>query len=67
MAKAHLLLGDLPIGSKALAKLFRDQKGVTAMEYGVIGAAIFLAIVAILGTMGTNLTAKFSAIANALK
>jgi pilus assembly protein Flp/PilA len=43
-----------------------DRKGVTALEYGVIAAAIIVAIATVVGTLGTNISTKFQAVANAL-
>jgi pilus assembly protein Flp/PilA len=50
-----------------VSDLVADRRGVTAMEYGVIAAAVIVAIATVLATVGTNLTAKFNAIASALK
>ncbi len=44
-------------------KLLRDRNGATAIEYGLIAALVALAIVAGLGTLGTNLNTQFSNIA----
>jgi pilus assembly protein Flp/PilA len=46
--------------------LRQDRRGVTALEYGVIAAAIVLAISAIVVTMGTKLSNTFTNISNAL-
>jgi pilus assembly protein Flp/PilA len=43
-----------------------DRKGVTAMEYGVIAAAIVVAVATAAGTVATNLKALFSTIAGEL-
>jgi pilus assembly protein Flp/PilA len=48
------------------AELFFDESGVTAVEYGLIAALIAVAAVAILGNVGTNLTAVFSKTASKL-
>ena len=42
-----------------LMKLFRDESGATAIEYGLIAALVAIAIVGVLSTMGGNLTAVF--------
>lgn len=39
------------------------ESGATAIEYGLIAALISVAIVTILGTVGTNLTSTFSTVA----
>ena len=43
-----------------------DERGVTAMEYGLIAALIAVVIITALTTIGTSLSAKFQAIATAL-
>ena len=43
-----------------------DERGVTAMEYGLIAALIAVVIIAALTTIGTSLSAKFQSIATAL-
>ena len=55
--------------SKMLAatrRLVSDAKGVTAVEYGVLGALIIVACIAIITTLGTNLKATFTTIGSAL-
>ena len=49
-----------------LANLARDEKGATAIEYGLIAALIAVVIIGTLTTIGTELTAKFNTIAAAL-
>ncbi|HEY7300408.1 MAG TPA: Flp family type IVb pilin [Xanthobacteraceae bacterium] len=44
-----------------------DESGATAIEYGLIAAGISIAIVTVVQTVGTNLNATFSTIANAVK
>ena len=48
-------------------KMLKDNKGATAIEYGLIAAGIAVAIITAVNLVGTNLTAKFNAIATALK
>lgn len=43
-----------------------NQSGATAIEYGLIAAGIAVAIAAIVGTVGTKLTAKFTTVGDAL-
>ncbi|MCJ2118064.1 Flp family type IVb pilin [Methylobacterium sp. J-001] len=43
-----------------------DESGATAIEYGMIAALIAVVIIGALRTVGTSLTAKFSAIAGNL-
>ena len=40
------------------------KRGATAIEYGLIAAGIAVAIVTVVGTVGTSLTATFTTIAN---
>jgi pilus assembly protein Flp/PilA len=49
-----------------LRKLLINERGATAIEYGLIAALISVAAVTVLGTVGTNLTATFSTVANDL-
>lgn len=48
------------------SRFLKDESGATAIEYGLIAALISVAIIAVLGTVGTNLTATFSTIATKL-
>jgi pilus assembly protein Flp/PilA len=43
-----------------------DRRGVTALEYGVIAAAIIVAIATVVGTLGTNLSTTFNTVAGKL-
>jgi pilus assembly protein Flp/PilA len=45
----------------------KSQQGVTMIEYALIAALIAVAAIAALTLIGTDLTAKFTAIGNALK
>lgn len=49
------------------ARFVKDESGATAIEYGLIAAGIAVAIITAVNLVGTNLTAKFNAIAKALK
>lgn len=42
-----------------LKKLRRDEKGATAIEYGLIAALIAVAAITAMGTLGTELTGTF--------
>ena len=46
-----------------LARLIRDDRGATAVEYGLIAALIAVAAVTVMGTVGSNLKSTFSTIA----
>jgi pilus assembly protein Flp/PilA len=49
-----------------MIKLFKNEDGATAIEYGLIAALIAVAAVTMLGTVGTNLTATFTTVSNKL-
>ncbi|HYL49501.1 MAG TPA: Flp family type IVb pilin [Stellaceae bacterium] len=51
---------------KTLSKLFRDDAGATAIEYGLIAALIAVVIVTAVTTVGTNLKGTFSTVASSL-
>jgi pilus assembly protein Flp/PilA len=44
----------------------KDDTGVTAIEYGLIASLVAVVIITSVTLIGTNLTAKFNAIASAL-
>jgi pilus assembly protein Flp/PilA len=50
-----------------ISKFVNDQSGATAIEYGLIAAGISVAIVTVVGTLGTKLNTTFTTVANALK
>ena len=52
--------------SKIIAQFVKNENGATAIEYGLIAMLISVAIIAILGGIGTSLTTTFSAINTAL-
>lgn len=45
----------------------RNEKGQGMVEYGLILALVAVAVVVVLGTMGTDLNARFTDVANRLK
>ena len=50
-----------------LIKLIKnDDKGATAIEYGLIAALIAVAIIAAVGSVGTNLNSTFTKVASNL-
>ena len=59
-AKGRLLVFEV------LIKLFNDEDGATAIEYGLIAALIAVAAVTIMGTVGSNLTSIFTTVASKL-
>lgn len=53
----HILLG----------KFINDEGGATAIEYGLIAAGISIAIITVVGTLGSQLNATFTTVSTALK
>jgi pilus assembly protein Flp/PilA len=51
---------------RILMNLFRDEEGVTALEYGMIAALIAAVIVVTVTTLGTKIDSAFTTVANAL-
>ena len=49
---------------KFLARLGRDTKGATAVEYGLILALVFLAMVGAATTLGARATTMWNMISN---
>jgi pilus assembly protein Flp/PilA len=49
-----------------LNNLWKNESGVTAIEYGLIAALIAVTIVVILGTVGTDLISMFNKVATNL-
>lgn len=43
-----------------------SERGVTAVEYGLIAALIAMAVVAAIGIVGTDLTGVFTSVASSL-
>lgn len=48
---------------KNIVRFFKDEEGVTAIEYGLLAALIALAIIVGAGLLGTNLNDLFNYIA----
>jgi pilus assembly protein Flp/PilA len=52
---------------KTLVKRFvKDESGATAIEYGLIAAGISVAIITVVGQLGTKLNTTFGSVKNAL-
>ena len=51
---------------KLFRRFLKSESGVTAIEYGLIAAGISVVIVPIAQTIGANLNATFTTVANAL-
>jgi len=50
-----------------VSRFLKDERGVTAIEYGLIATLIAVAIITAVTSVGTNLSTKFGAIATALR
>jgi pilus assembly protein Flp/PilA len=51
----------------AVLKAFlRDESGATAIEYGLIAAGISVAIITVVGGLGTKLNSTFTSVKNGL-
>ncbi|MES2136802.1 MAG: Flp family type IVb pilin [Pseudomonadota bacterium] len=48
-------------------KLIKNNKGATAIEYGLIAALIAVAAIGAMSSIGTNLKTTFNNVANNLK
>jgi pilus assembly protein Flp/PilA len=51
---------------RLLVKLLADDRGVTAVEYGLIAKLISVAIVSVLTTVGQHLSTTFNTVATRL-
>ena len=47
-----------------IKRFFKDEEGVTSIEYGLIAALIALVIIGAVALVGTNLSGAFTSIAN---
>lgn len=45
-----------------MKNFLKDQSGATAIEYGLIAAAMGLALVTVMPTLADNVTTKFSSL-----
>ena len=48
------------------ARFVKDESGATAIEYGLIAAGISVAIIAVVGGLGSKLNTTFESVKNAL-
>jgi pilus assembly protein Flp/PilA len=55
------------VKKRLFSGLVDDQRGVTAIEYGLIAGLISVAIIAVLLTLGGDLTNVFNQISGALQ
>jgi pilus assembly protein Flp/PilA len=51
---------------RLVQRLFKDRSGATAIEYGLIGALISIAIIVGATTLGTTLRDVYTGVASAL-
>jgi pilus assembly protein Flp/PilA len=49
-----------------LIRFVKDERGATAIEYGLIAAGIAVAIIAVVQGVGTNLSATFGSVQTAI-
>ena len=49
-----------------IGRLYRDDSGATAIEYGLIAALIAVAAITAMTSVGTSLIAKFTRVSSAL-
>jgi pilus assembly protein Flp/PilA len=47
-------------------KFLREEKGATAVEYGLLVALIAVVIMAAVGTLGSNLNSQFTAVGSSV-
>ncbi|BAC50077.1 bsl4812 [Bradyrhizobium diazoefficiens USDA 110] len=50
-----------------LKNFLADERGATAIEYGLIAAGIALAVITVVNGMGSKLNTKFGSISTSLK
>jgi pilus assembly protein Flp/PilA len=51
---------------KLFAGFLKNESGATAIEYGLIAALIGVAIITVVGTVGTSLNVTFTAVKTGL-
>jgi pilus assembly protein Flp/PilA len=52
---------------KLFTRFLKNESGATAIEYGLIAAGIAVVIITAVKLVGTNLTATFNSVANAVR
>ena len=50
-----------------VTRFVKDESGATAIEYGLIAAGISVAIITVVGQLGSKLNTTFEGVANNLK
>mgnify|MGYP000279273192 FL=1 len=51
---------------KVIKKIFKNEDGATAIEYGLIAALIAVAAITAMSSLGTNLSNTFTKVSNKL-
>jgi pilus assembly protein Flp/PilA len=51
---------------KVIKKIFKNEDGATAIEYGLIAALIAVAAITAMGSLGNNLSNTFNEVSNEL-
>lgn len=51
---------------KVIKKIFKNEEGATAIEYGLIAALIAVAAITAMTSLGTNLQTTFNKVSNGL-
>lgn len=51
---------------KMIKKIFKNENGATAIEYGLIASLIAVAAITAMSTLGTNLTTTFNKVSTRL-
>ena len=51
---------------KNIVRLFKDESGATAIEYGLIAALISVAAIAAMSALGTSLSTLFTSVSSNL-
>ncbi len=51
---------------KMLTRIFEDQSGATAIEYGLIAALVSVAAIGVLTSLGTSLAGVFTLVTTTL-
>ncbi len=52
---------------KTMIRLFKDENGATAIEYGLIAALISVVAIGALTTIGNNLNTTFTSVGTSLR
>ncbi len=52
---------------KVIKKIFKNEDGATAIEYGLIAALIAVAAITAMSSLGTNLNSTFNKVSNQMK